>query len=182
MSHRFGWTANLWHIIKPSGKKGGKSSIQPKLPFSYTTKSTSGGGVGWSPRGIKAGGKKCASLQPITLIQGYAQNWGISLCVCLSSLLNPNRTHRNEDRCDKSILLWLCLCQNAAEGMRSLFVPSFNHVEWLLLASLPQFRFPPFLLWPLGKLGTFSVKDEGIEFYDYVICFGIFTGGHFRTY
>lgn len=42
--------------------------------------------------------------------------------------LNPNSTQRNEHRCDKSILLYLCLCQNAARGMRSLFVLSLNHV------------------------------------------------------
>lgn len=57
-------------------------------------------------------------------------------------LFAAKRTQRNEDRCDKSILLWFSLCQNAAEGMRSLF----NYADWLLLALLPQYssaRFCP---------------------------------------
>lgn len=33
-----------------------------------------------------------------------------------------------------------------------------------------------------GKLGTFSLKDEGIEFYDCAICIGIFTEGRVATY
>lgn len=77
-------------------------------------------------------------------------HWGIGVCVCFSLLLDPNRTQRTEERCDKSILLWLCFCQNAAEGMRSLFVPSFKHVDWLWLVLLPQFSSPHCLFLPTG--------------------------------
>lgn len=75
-----------------------------------------------------------------------------------------------------------CRCQNAAEGMRSLFVLSINHADGLLLALLPQFSSPPCPFLPLRKLGTFSLKDEGIEFHDYAICFGILTKGHITMY